>query len=819
MTRRLSITTAALALALACATPATADSLPSVDSGARPGPDLLYAPAPDAPQLQNTGIWKAAPILVSGAEAYRDGEFLYQDFLFDDHGGTGSGDDPNDPFNQVENMFSPKHGTLSYPTDTATYANNAADLVELRVKPLADSTAFRVTLNTLKAADKTAFTIALGDSGTPLPWPHGAGVVSPAQLFLTVHGNSAELLDAATGKAVSPAPTASVDMTRRQIDVRIPHAAWNPGTSTVRMAAGVGLWDPGANSYLRPGPTATATTPGGASASGEALFNMAFRTDEPVPRINYPGTANTIAEGHAGVVQDGSWWRERRQGDVLASGDVSSLGTQVDFAKLARKADDDSGVPQSGHLDRIFASHFVFGQGADFNAKCLTSGAPECTGRYVGQLQPYALYVPHKPVPAKGYGLVVSMHGLSANYNEFLGSNEAQQLGERGSGSILASPEGRGPDGSYKSYAEADVFEMWADVARHYKLDPDLVDVSGYSMGGGGTYRLASRWPDLWARAFPIVGPPTSAGSFKSLRNIPVLAWYSVPDELVGPEMSEQAYNNASQAKIRYDHWAFTPAGHITIGNNDEFAPAAAFLGNHTVDRDPMHVTYLFDPSGDPKALSPSNHAYWVSGLVQRDKSSSATIDARSHGFGAGDPPAEPVKAGAGTLNGGSHGPVPYTRRTLDWGAAPRAARANELDLTTTNLSAVTIDAPRAGLGCDAKLNITSDGPLKVTLGGCDVVASAARGHSSTRTCLSRRSFVIHLARRIHGRRVVSARVSVAGGRARSVRGKRLALRISLRGRPRSRVLVRIVSRLTNGRRVVSKRAYRTCTAKKRGRR
>src|SRR4051812_49579339 len=119
MIRRLWITTA-LMLALT-ATPAAADSLPSVDSGARPGPDVLYAPAPDAPQLQNTGVWKASPILVSGAEAYRDGEFLYQDFLFDDHGGAGANQDPHHPVNQVENMFSPQHRALSYPTDTATY--------------------------------------------------------------------------------------------------------------------------------------------------------------------------------------------------------------------------------------------------------------------------------------------------------------------------------------------------------------------------------------------------------------------------------------------------------------------------------------------------------------------------------------------------------------------------------------------------------------------------------------------------------------------------------------------------------------------------
>src|SRR5207244_3664199 len=52
--------------------------------GPRPGPDLLYEPLADAPQLQNAGAWSAPPILVSGASAYRDGEFLYQDYLYDD---------------------------------------------------------------------------------------------------------------------------------------------------------------------------------------------------------------------------------------------------------------------------------------------------------------------------------------------------------------------------------------------------------------------------------------------------------------------------------------------------------------------------------------------------------------------------------------------------------------------------------------------------------------------------------------------------------------------------------------------------------------
>ncbi|HUE26463.1 MAG TPA: hypothetical protein VMP89_06785 [Solirubrobacteraceae bacterium] len=698
---------------------ASGSSLPTVSAGARPGPALLYAGPASAPQLQNTGIWKAPPILVSGAEAYRDGEFLYQDFLYDDHGGAGV-PDPTDPFSPASNLFSPDHGTLTYPTNAAVYGNNAADLVEFRVKRLADATAFRVTMNTMLDASVAAFTVAIGDSPVEYAWPFGAGVSSPAQYFLTVHGSTGVLTNAVTGAVIAPAPSISVDPVRRQIQVLVSHAAWNPGSSTVRMSMGTGLWDGSANSYLQPGQVASATQPGGASQDNEAIFNLAFRDTERLPVI-YACCSNTIAEGGVQVKEDGSWWRERDQADALANGDVSQFNAEVDFGKLTRKVNNDSGVPRTGNIDRIYATHFNLGQGVDYNDTCLAGSTAQtvCTGRYLGQLQPYALYVPAKPVPHQGFGLVISMHGLSANYNEFLGSHEAEQLADRGSGSIVASPEGRGPDGDWANYAGADVFDMWNDIARHYRLNPNITDVTGYSMGGGGTYTLGSEWPDLWGRAFPIVGPPSSAGSFANFRNIPVLAWYGQNDELVGPEMSEQAFVNADQAGIRYDHWLFTPAGHVTEGNNDEYAPAAAFFGEATVDRNPAHVTYYYDPSTNDPVLGPADHAYWLSSIVLRNPASAGKLDVRSLAGGYGDPPVEPLQIGYHVLYGGSHVAIPYQERTISWGQAPPEARADELVINATNISAVTIAAPRAGVSCAAKLVITTDGPLHVSFTGC----------------------------------------------------------------------------------------------------
>ena len=143
---------------LRCAVPAGAASL-YTGPGPRPGPTCSTRSGPARPQLTNRKPWRAKPILVSGATAYRDGEFLYQDFLYDDNGARQTAD-PADP-RTAGNLFSKPNGTYTYPTDRG-YANNAADLVELRVKPLRRATAFRVTLNTLKDPSLVAFSIAIG---------------------------------------------------------------------------------------------------------------------------------------------------------------------------------------------------------------------------------------------------------------------------------------------------------------------------------------------------------------------------------------------------------------------------------------------------------------------------------------------------------------------------------------------------------------------------------------------------------------------------------------------------------------------------------
>lgn len=694
--------------------------LPVVSSGHRPGPAILYAPPPRAPQLENTRPWRARPILVSGAQSYRDGEWLYQDYLYDDHGATGV-KDPNDPYGANAHLYSPPAGSFTYPTDKV-YANNAADLVELRIKPLARATAFRVTLNTMKDPSRVAFTIALGGSPSAVAWPHGAGVSSPAALFLTWHGNTAQLLDAATGSARTPRPSVRVDRVRRQVTVWVPHAAWNPRRAKVRTTVGVGLWDPGTGGYLKPQPgQASATTPGGGTPTGVAIVNVGPRLHEPFPTFAGATLADTAVSGQV----EAFYWRDNQQAHQLALGDVSPFYADVDFGKLADRRRDDSGVPKTGPIDRIFASHFAFGQGVDPTKVCFDlasnfSAGAKCIGRFVGQLQPYALYVPHKRMPARGWGLTLLLHSLSANYNQYTNSRNQSELGNRGPGSLVLTPGGRGPDGFYAGVAEADTFEAWADVARHYPIDPSWTVVSGYSMGGFGVYRLLARWPDLFARGFSVVGAPGSVDDqLRSLRNTPLLLWNATADELVNLQTSEAAVAADTAAGIRFQENLFLTADHITLAANDEYGPGVAWLGTARVDRDPAHITYVVDPTEDSRLADVvADHAYWLSALRPRRKGD-ATVDVVSEAFGLGTPKVLPVVSGAGVLTGGEIPALAYYSRTQSWGPTPRTQKRNVLVITATNLATMTVDVARARVTCGVRLVVHTDGPLTVTLAGC----------------------------------------------------------------------------------------------------
>ncbi|MBC7186969.1 MAG: NPCBM/NEW2 domain-containing protein [Calditrichaeota bacterium] len=126
-----------------------------------------------------------------------------------------------------------------------------------------------------------------------------------------------------------------------------------------------------------------------------------------------------------------------------------------------------------------------------------------------GSLQGYALHVPDGYGGEKPFPLVVNLHGYDPSFSDWRDNPflpgfipEATQGGRF----VLVNPFGRG-NTMYQDIGEQDVLRVLAEVQRLYSIDPDRVYLTGGSMGGGGTWYLGLRHPDLFAAIAPVMGP------------------------------------------------------------------------------------------------------------------------------------------------------------------------------------------------------------------------------------------------------------------------------------------------------------------------
>jgi hypothetical protein len=208
-----------------------------------------------------------------------------------------------------------------------------------------------------------------------------------------------------------------------------------------------------------------------------------------------------------------------------------------------------------------------------------------------------------------------------------------------------------------------------------------------------------------------------------SVRNVPFLIWNGTADELVPVAGAVSQAQTFDDLGYRYEFDLFTVGDHAQLAINDQYAPAAEFLGTHQVHRNPLHVTYVVNPRMSfPRAGTVANHAYWLSGLRLRDAGGGAPlgeVDARSAGFGRGDPTPGPTQHGVGVLTGGDLGAMPFTSQSKSWGSAPPTGKRNLLHLRAENLSRVVVHPRRARLTCHPELDVTTDGPVSVRLAGC----------------------------------------------------------------------------------------------------
>jgi pimeloyl-ACP methyl ester carboxylesterase len=692
--------------------------------------------------------WIGTATRLGGTAIYSAGEYVYQDYLTDDRGADDGRDkqrlDKLDPLRETEprtyrldvvaQVVGDEFGVDGPPEISAKPAygdanipgalRHEADIEEARLAADASNLYVLVRTTGMTTSPSTAVLVLLdtepggsfaapGEITTGAEW---AFLAAGDSIVAATHWG-AIVACASCVAAANPAEYVNA------VEIGVPLSLLGSIPDDIGVGVATGVVNESATGLAD-------ISTGDAKAD---LVNVAFRFEEPV-RIRM----------------------DRDQAIELLAGSIDPFLARVSLSKLTGGATQ-SFTPQAGYYDRIYVSD------SPVNAET------DSGGEFQGAFQHYGLWIPTAYRPGVPNPATVWLHPRSSGNAHLAGGwvpGIIRQLGER-RGNIIISPSARGSSTWWVGSGHEDFLESWDDAMSSFSIDADRVYVAGHSMGGFGSYLVGLLYPDRFAAAFPISGPPApglwtglTAPSnpqddndvdseflyeiVENARNLPYVIYQGMNDELV-------LWTGVAKMAARFDElgyrnrfYSFPGQDHYVPLVVDEYADAARYLDLFTRNPNPPQVTYKVWPAlehavetvrlGEGVLDYHFDGAYWVDGLTVRggdplDPATKGTFDAVTYGRGYHNFTAIP-DAGAVAVGQTS----PFVMVGTQWISLNDTVARNYARAVVTNIATATLDLARMGLVTNEplQLTLTSDGTTTFRLLGAWASPPTVTGAASS---------------------------------------------------------------------------------------
>ncbi|MDQ1660121.1 MAG: hypothetical protein QOJ68_101 [Blastococcus sp.] len=669
-----------------------------------------------------------------GTALYDRGVWSYTDRWGDNTGANSDGKNREDYFPGQPLLTYDAFGThrLAHagdyvlPNDDARFPELTADIVFAQVHPTAAGLDVRVVYTSLGQPDSAIVTLGVNTTGgsQSSQFPRNARLACTGcgiDRYVTVWGTGGQVADA-RGRGVGGVTNLAVDLEENIVSFRVPTAALGP------LGQRAGLWlaagaNDGSGHYLTVQPSASATAPGGGTAVGTNVFDLAF-----------------VHENRAAV-------DDRVQAGLLARREAGPARAVVSLHDLAAGVHRLEGEPTGGPVERVLVSALDEGDGIDTGNGAGTFQSPTPGGNYhyLPRLEPYLVNLPAGYTPTRRYPMVVVLHGYNGYYDEGYFLAPKLRAAMSSAGYLAVFPLGRG-DVQYEHDGELDVLEAQRAAAARYPTDATRVDVTGISMGGFGTTKMATRHPDLFASGGVAVGGeqqnidvvndrldqyPLSrlfAPVVANLQDTPMLLAAGIAD--VDPATSaatafyEQLRAVGDEAHLKN----YLVRSHEPAVLDDTTPQLQAMWQRSRVSPTPPRVSYTFDTAWWFGPLV-DDGAYWVDGLRPRTGTQGSvraealtlprTLTSLTESSSTGGSPVDRSSYSLLDSIRQATGPRP-TSNTLTLGLTD-VARG------TVRLTGLHVDNGRRYC-----VDVTSDGSSTVALTGVDFRGSTVAGAPST---------------------------------------------------------------------------------------
>ncbi len=176
-----------------------------------------------------------------------------------------------------------------------------------------------------------------------------------------------------------------------------------------------------------------------------------------------------------------------------------------------------------------------------------------------GQSIPYLLYLPKGyEADGKKAPLMLFLHGRGESYGPLSlvkkwGPPRRVEHGED-LPYVLVSPQCPGRESWPQPRQQALLLALLDHITQHYNVDADRVYLTGLSMGGFGSWRLAADHPERFAAVVPVCGAGKTEDADK-IKNLPIWVWHGTADPAVPFKRSEEmveAIKQAGGTKVRF---------------------------------------------------------------------------------------------------------------------------------------------------------------------------------------------------------------------------------------------------------------------------
>ncbi len=195
-------------------------------------------------------------------------------------------------------------------------------------------------------------------------------------------------------------------------------------------------------------------------------------------------------------------------------------------------------------------------------APAVPTGFIDKTLTIEGKSYPYVVYVPRSYTAARKWPVVVFLHGSGERGEDGLkqsqvGLGGAVRLFPERYPAVIVMPQC--PSGQRFAGAVANAVIAQLDrTMQEYSIDADRQYLTGLSMGGYGTWAIASQFPERFAALAPVCGGGEPAAMAPKLKNVPIWVFHGDQDQAVPVQRSREmveALKAAGSDKVKYTEY------------------------------------------------------------------------------------------------------------------------------------------------------------------------------------------------------------------------------------------------------------------------